>query len=52
MQSVTSKVRPIPLGYHSITPILRVEGAVKLLDFLKQVFQAESANVSWLQMVV
>jgi len=41
MQSVTSKVKPIPLGYHSITPILRVEGAPRLIDFLKQAFQAE-----------
>ncbi len=41
MQSVTNKVRPIPLGYHSITPILRVEGAPRLIDFLKQAFQAE-----------
>jgi uncharacterized glyoxalase superfamily protein PhnB len=41
MQSVTSKVKPIPVGYHSITPILRVEGAPRLIDFLKQAFQAE-----------
>ena len=40
MQSVTSKLRPIPIGYHSITPILRVEVAAKLIDFLKQAFQA------------
>jgi len=41
MQSVTSKIKPIPAGYHSITPILRVEGAPRLIDFLKQAFQAE-----------
>lgn len=41
MQSATSKVKPIPQGYHSITPILIVEGAPRLIDFLKQAFQAE-----------
>ncbi len=41
MQSVTSKVKPIPEGYHSVTPVLSVEGASRLIDFLKQVFYAE-----------
>jgi PhnB protein len=34
-------VRPIPEGYHSVTPYLNVKGAVKLIDFLKQAFGAE-----------
>ncbi len=34
-------VKPIPEGYHSITPYLVVEGAVKLIDFLKEAFGAE-----------
>jgi uncharacterized glyoxalase superfamily protein PhnB len=34
-------VKPIPEGYHSITPYLVVEGADKLLDFVKQAFDAE-----------
>jgi len=38
MQSVTSKVKPIPEGYHSLTPIVSVEGASSLIDFLRQVF--------------
>lgn len=34
-------VRPIPEGYHTITPYLIVEGVPKLIDFLKSVFGAE-----------
>lgn len=34
-------IKPIPEGYHSITPYLIVEGAGKLLDFLKQAFGAQ-----------
>jgi PhnB protein len=33
-------VKPIPEGYHTITPCLTVQGADKLIDFLKQVFAA------------
>ncbi|HZY46600.1 MAG TPA: VOC family protein [Candidatus Bathyarchaeia archaeon] len=40
MQSVT-KVKPIPSGYHSVTPSLIVDGAPKLIDFLKRTFNAE-----------
>jgi PhnB protein len=34
-------VKPIPDGYHSVTPYLVVQGANKLIDFLKQAFGAE-----------
>ncbi len=34
-------VKPIPDGYHSVTPTLVVEGAAKLIDFLKTAFGAE-----------
>jgi PhnB protein len=34
-------VRPIPQGFHTITPYLAVQGAGKLLDFLKRTFDAE-----------
>lgn len=34
-------VKPIPDGYHSITPYLVVQGAGKLIEFLKQAFGAE-----------
>ena len=36
----TSKVKPIPAGYHSATPYLIVDGAAKALDFYKRVFGA------------
>lgn len=31
-------VKPIPDGYHTVTPYLVVEGAAKLLDFLDRAF--------------
>jgi PhnB protein len=33
-------VRPIPEGYHSITPYLVCDGAAKAIDFYKQAFGA------------
>jgi len=36
-------IKPIPDGYHSITPYLIVEGAGKL-DFLKQAFAAQEVE--------
>ena len=33
--------KPIPDGYHSVTPYLAVEGADKLVDFAKHAFKAE-----------
>ena len=41
MQSVTSKPKPIPQGYHSVTPYLAVQGVPKLMTFLKHAFDAE-----------
>ncbi len=34
-------VKTIPDGYHSVTPHITVQGASKLLDFLKQAFDAK-----------
>ena len=34
-------VKPIPEGFHTVTPYLMVQGASKLIDFLKQAFEAE-----------
>jgi uncharacterized glyoxalase superfamily protein PhnB len=34
-------VKPIPDGYHTVTPYLTVDGAAKLLDFVKEAFGAE-----------
>ncbi len=33
-------VKPIPDGYHTVTPYLTVKGVANLLDFLKQAFDA------------
>ena len=37
---MTSHVKPIPEGYHTITPVLMVNDAAKLIDFLKGAFGA------------
>jgi PhnB protein len=34
-------VKPVPEGYHTMTPCLVAEGAAKLIDFLKRAFGAE-----------
>ncbi|MEM8777536.1 MAG: VOC family protein [Cyanobacteria bacterium P01_G01_bin.49] len=34
-------VKPIPDGYHTVTPYFIVQGAVTLIDFLKQAFAAK-----------
>ncbi len=36
-----SQTKSIPEGYHTVTPHLIVQGAPKLLDFLKQAFDAK-----------
>jgi uncharacterized glyoxalase superfamily protein PhnB len=38
-------VKNIPDGYHSVTPYLVVPGARKLLDFMKQAFDAEQREL-------
>lgn len=45
MQAVANKVKPVPEGYHSLTPILTVEGASSLITFLKDVFDANEEEV-------
>jgi PhnB protein len=46
MQSVT-KVKHIPQGYHSVSPYLVVDGAARLIDFVKQTFNAvENARMN------
>lgn len=34
-------VKPIPEGYHTVTPFLIVKDAAKLIDFLREAFNAE-----------
>lgn len=38
---MAAKVNPIPEGFHTVTPVPTVQGAAKLIDFLKQAFDAE-----------
>ena len=33
--------KPVPDGYHTVTPYLTVRGAAKVIEFLKQAFGAE-----------
>lgn len=37
-------VKPIPEGYHSVTPYLVVPGAGRLIEFLKEAFKAEEVE--------
>jgi PhnB protein len=37
----TKSLKPIPDGYHTVTPFLNVKGCAKLIDFLKAAFGAE-----------
>jgi PhnB protein len=47
---MASQVRPIPEGYHSVTPYLVVQGAAKAIDFYKralgatELFRMEDGN--------
>jgi PhnB protein len=38
---MATKVKPIPTGYHSITPYLVIKDAAKAIDFYKQAFGAK-----------
>ena len=38
--NMTHNVKPIPEGFHTITPYLTVPAVAKLIDFLKQAFDA------------
>lgn len=37
-------VKPIPDGYHTVTPYLTVQGAAELLEFLKKAFDAKETE--------
>src|SRR5688572_10063348 len=39
-------VKPIPEGFHTVTPYLLVSGVAGLIDFLKQAFNAEEIHRS------
>jgi PhnB protein len=40
-EQIVSKVKPIPEGYHVVTPHLAVRGAAKALEFYAKAFGAE-----------
>ena len=40
-RKLTVAVKPIPEGYHSITPMLTVRGADRAIDFYRRAFGAE-----------
>jgi PhnB protein len=37
---MAGNVKPIPEGYHSVTPYLIIDGAAKAIEFYKKVFRA------------
>jgi PhnB protein len=39
-------VKPIPEGFHTVTPYLPVQGVSRLIEFLKQAFGAEEIHVA------
>jgi PhnB protein len=40
-----TSIKPIPEGYHTVTPYILVQGADKLIDFIKKVFSAKHQDV-------
>jgi PhnB protein len=44
---MAEKVRPIPEGFHTITPFLTVRDAKKAIDFYKKAFGAEAREVDY-----
>ena len=39
-----TSVKPTPDGYHTVTPYIFVQGADKLIDFLKKAFDAKETE--------
>lgn len=40
---MAAQVKPIPKGYHTVTPYLVVDGAEKIVSFMKEAFGAQPA---------
>ncbi|WP_445216027.1 hypothetical protein ACKWRH_27150 [Bradyrhizobium sp. Pa8] len=38
---MATKVKPVPEGYHTVTPYLVVDGAEKIIRFMKDAFGAQ-----------
>jgi uncharacterized glyoxalase superfamily protein PhnB len=43
---MTTKVKAIPEGHHTVTPYIVIPGVAKLIDFAKQAFGAIEGHVS------
>ena len=41
---MTNKVKPIPEGYHTITPMILAKEASKLIDFIMRAFDGKQMN--------
>ena len=39
-----TSVKPIPDGYHTVTPFILVQGAAKLIDFVKKALYAKETE--------
>jgi PhnB protein len=46
---MTAKVKPIPDGFHTITPYLVVDGAAKIIRFVKDAFGAQEQHEATLR---
>jgi len=44
--ATTTKVKAVPEGHHTVTPYLVVSGVAKLIEFTKQVFDAQEVFIS------
>ena len=42
--SIGTQVKPIPEGFHSVTPYLSISGAAKAIEFYKKAFGAQERN--------
>jgi PhnB protein len=43
---MTTKIKAVPEGYHTVSPYLVVPGVAKLIEFAKQAFDAKEVYVS------
>jgi len=39
-------VKPIPEGYHTVTPFMTVKDCARAIEFYKQAFEAEERGVA------
>jgi PhnB protein len=45
-EQTTMAVKPIPDGYHTVTPYMVVSGVARLIDFLKRAFDAKELHAT------